>query len=281
MNKLNTFQKILIWILTAFFSLTIVLVIFKEGFVVDVNEKVFNVVTAIRYTFVEAPIYAANDNFDSIIKLQNVSNENKALRENVLSIGRLQAEMEELETKNKNLQDMLDFKSQNSNLKLIPSQVVFRDVDRWNTTLKLNVGSDDNIKVNDAVVVPQGYIGRVESVTAKTSVVRLLISTDVNNKVAAKIMLEDGISVQAIVDSYNVEERAFELSLLETSDKIEVGNKVVTSGAGGVIPGGILVGEVRSLEASVNKLENQILVKSSVNFAAIEDVFVVVGENND
>lgn len=281
MNKLNTFQKILIWILTAFFSLTIVLVIFKEGFVVDVNEKVFNVVTAIRYTFVEAPIYAANEKFDSVIKLQNVSNENKALRENVLSIGRLQAEMEELEIKNKNLQDMLDFKSDHSNLKLIPSQVVFRDVDRWNTTLKLNVGSDDNVKINDAVVVPQGYIGRVESVTAKTSVVRLLISTDVNNKVAGKIILEDGVSVQAIVDSYNVEERAFELSLLETSDRIEVGNRVVTSGAGGVIPGGILVGEVRSLEASVNKLENQILVKSAVNFSAIEDVFVVIGENND
>lgn len=280
MNKLTSVQKFLIWILSGLFMITMVLVALKGDIVADVNKGVFNVVTAIRYTLFDKPIYYINDKFNDILNLSEVTDENKLLRENVFSIARNQAYINELELKNKELSKMLEFKDNNSNLDLMSAKVIFRDHERWNNTIKLNVGSNDNVRVNDAVLVANGLIGTVESVEEQTSIVRLLISSDRANKVAVKINLGDDEYVEAIIESYDADEKAFHLSLLETSDAIEVGNQVVTSGAGGLIPGGILVGDIVSLEYSVNQLGSQILVKSQVDYSSIENVFVA-GSNND
>lgn len=281
MRKISKFQKVLIWVLVIIFSVTIGLSILKPNFVNNVSDGVFNVVTAIRYTLFEKPINQANANYNDIMNLQDITKENEELRQNVYSIGRNQAYIKELEKKNEELTKMLEFKENNSVLNLVTSTVIFRDFNRWNNTIKINVGSNDNVKENDAVILPEGLIGRVESVDDNTSIVRLLISSDKTSKVAVKIDLGDGAYVEAIIDEYDTNEKAFVLSLLDTSDLIEVGNSVVTSGAGGLIPAGIKIGDISSLEDSVNQLGNHILVKSSANFSSFENVFVVVGSNND
>ncbi len=279
MNKLSSFQKILIWILSALFTLTLILVAIKGNLVDDINKGVFNVVTAVRYTVFDRPIYYVKENFSEILNLHNVSDENKLLRENVDSIARDQAYINELETKNAELSKMLEYK-QDNNLELISSKVIFRDHERWNSTIKINKGSNDNVRVNDAVLVSKGLIGAVESVEADSSIVRLLISPERANKVAVKINVEDNSYVEAIIEGYDSDKGAFLLSLLETSDEIEIGNAVVTSGSGGLIPGGILVGDILSVEYSINQLGSEILVKSEVDYASIENVFVA-GSNND
>lgn len=281
MRKFSSLQKILIWILAGIFTITVGLTIVKPNFVKNVSDGVFNVVTAIRYSLFEGPINATNQQFKEIVNLQNVTDENKLLKENVLSIARDQAYITELERKNEELTKMLEFKDNNSKLNLVTSRVIFRDFERWNNTVKIDVGQDDGVKVNDAVILPEGLIGRVEQVDKTSSVIRLLISPDKVSKVAVKIELGDNKYVDAIIDSYNASENAFELSLLETSDLIEVGNRVVTSGSGGLIPSGILVGDIVSEEASVNQLGSRILVKSNADFTSFENVFVVVGSSND
>ena len=281
MRKFSSLQKILIWILAGIFTITVGLTIIKPNFVKNVSDGIFNVVTAIRYSLFEGPINATNQQFKEIVNLQNVTDENKLLKENVLSIARDQAYITELERKNEELTKMLEFKDNNSKLNLATSRVIFRDFERWNNTVKIDVGQDDGVKVNDAVILPEGLIGRVEQVDKTSSVIRLLISPDKVSKVAVKIELGDNKYVDAIIDSYNADENAFELSLLETSDLIEVGNRVVTSGSGGLIPSGILVGDIVSEEASVNQLGSRILVKSNADFTSFENVFVVVGSSND
>lgn len=281
MKKFSGFQKILIRILIVVFVITIGLTALKPNFVKNVSDGVFNMLTAVRYTLFEGPVNASNQKFNSIINLQNVTDENKLLKENVLSMARDQAYITELEKKNEELTNMLKFKDNNSKLNLVSARVTFRDFERWNNTVKINVGSADNVKINDAVILPEGLIGRIESVTENSSVVRLLISEDKTSKVAVKIELGDDKYVDAIIDTYNADEDAFELSLLETSDLIEVGDRVVTSGSGGLIPSGILVGDIVLKEASVNQLGSRILVKSHANFTSFENIFVVVGSSND
>lgn len=281
MRKFSTIQKILIWVLAGIFTITIGLTIIKPNFVKNVSDGVFNVVTAVRYSLFEGPINASNKQFKEIINLQKVTEENQKLHENVLSMARDQAYITELERKNVELTTMLEFKDNNSTLNLITSRVIFRDFERWNNTVKIDVGSNDGVSINDAVILPAGLIGRVEEVTASSSVVRLLISPDKVSKVAVKIEVGENKYVDAIIDSYNADENAFELSLLETSDLINVGDRVVTSGSGGLIPSGILVGDIKSQEASVNQLGDRILVKSYANFSSFENVFVAIGSNND
>lgn len=278
MDNLSKFQKFLIWILSIFFIVSLFLAAFKQDLFMNISDGVFNVVTSIRYTLVEGPVHNANNKLKDVLSLQSVTEENRLLRENVNSIARNQQYIEELENQNSVLEEMLQFKTANAGLDLLSSKVVFRDPESWNNTIKIDVGSAEGVSINDAVILAQGLIGRIESVEENSSIVRLLISEDLSSKVAVKIKLEDGSSVEAIIDNYNANEQAFNLTLLETNDNIQLGDQVVTSGAGGLIPGGISVGEISYEEDSVNQLGSKIFVKSYANFISFDSVFVVKGD---
>lgn len=277
MNKLNIFQKLLIWIMSIIFVMTIIFSIFKISVVEKVNTEVFNMVTAIRYTFLEKPVQSTKKQINDFLSLEIIRDENDKLKENMESIGRYQAEIAELKRQNQELQDLLNFQDENSNLQLKTAQVIFRDYERWNNTIKINIGSDENVKVNDAVVIAQGLIGRVETVDKNTSIIRLLISNEKVSKVAVKIQTGKDDYVEGIVDLYDSNSKKFKLSLLETSDDIKEGQVVITSGSGGTIPSGILVGYISSVEESVSELAESISVTPSANFESFEKLFVVTG----
>lgn len=281
MKKFSLFQKILIGIMSVIFVLTIIFGIFKASVVGKINTDVFNMVTAVRYTFFESPLKTTSNWIENTVSLDNVRKENDKLKENIGSIGRYQAEINELKDKNKDLQSMLDFQDENDNLDLKPAKVIFRDFERWNNVIKINVGSQDDIEINDAVVLPQGLIGRIESVEKNSSTVRLLVSNDKVSKVAIKIKISDDESIEGIIDAYDSNVNKFMLSLLETSDFIEKDQAVVTSGTGGTIPSGLLVGYISLVEASASQLGETILVTPSANFKSFEKVFVVRGIAND
>ncbi|NLC33860.1 MAG: rod shape-determining protein MreC [Erysipelothrix sp.] len=246
----------------------------------NIKEGTFNVVTAARYFILDQPIQASNRKLVDILNLQNVTEENRVLREYVSSIARNQAYTENLEQENADLQAMLDFKNSNQGLDLLASKVIFRDSESWNNIIKIDVGSNDGVLVNDAVIVSEGLVGRVESVTPTSSIVRLLISPELSSKVAVKILLEEG-SVEAIIDSYDASEKAFNIILLDTNDHIALGDRIVTSGAGGLIPGGLLVGEISLLEDSINQLGSKIQVKPYAKFSGFEFVYVVRGGSDE
>lgn len=281
MNKLNIFQKLLIWIMSIIFVMTIIFSIFKISVVEKVNTEVFNMVTAIRYTFLEKPIQSSKKQINDFLSLEIIRDENDKLKENLESIGRYQAEIAELKRQNQELQALLNFQDENSNLQLKTAQVIFRDYERWNNTIKINIGSDENVKVNDAVVIAQGLIGRVETVDKDSSIIRLLISNEKVSKVAVKIQTGKDDYVEGIVDLYDSNSKKFKLSLLETSDDIKEGQVVITSGSGGTIPSGILVGYISSVEESVSELAESISITPSANFVSFEKLFVVTGSLDD
>lgn len=281
MKKFSVFEKVLVAIMSIIFIVTIILGFIKVSVVDSVNTEVFNMVTAVRYTFFESPIKSSAKWINDAITLEEVRLENDKLKENIKSIARYQTKIDELESQNKDLKAMVDYKNDYSNFDLKTASVVFRDFDRWNNVIKINVGSNDQVKVNDAVVLPAGLIGRIESVETDTALVRLLISNEKISKVAIKIKTSNDSYVEGIIDGYDANSQSFQLSLLETSDKIEVGQTVSTSGSGGTVPGGILVGQISLIEASASQIGEKILVKSDADFTSFETVFVVAGSLDD
>lgn len=277
MNKLNKTQKVLIWILTGFFIMTIFLASFKRDVFNNINDGVFNVVTSLRYTLFQAPINSANDKLKEVLDLQTITDENKLLRENVKALAANQSYIDSLEKENQALKELMKFKDTNEGLNFIAATVTFRNPESWSNTVKLDVGTNDGVKLNDAVILAEGLIGRIESVEDESSVVRLLISPEMASKVAVKINLEDDSSVEAIIDNYDDNSGAFNLSLLEANEDIQLGDQVVTTGSGGLIPAGIIVGEISFVEQSINQLGSKIHVKPYANFTSFEYVYVVSG----
>jgi rod shape-determining protein MreC len=65
------------------------------------------------------------------------------------------------------------------------------------------------------------------------------------------------------------------LNFLSKLANLKAGQKVYSSGVGGVFPSGVLIGEVKQFE--VEPLEGTASVIPSVDLSTIEDVFIVTG----
>lgn len=104
-------------------------------------------------------------------------------------------------------------------------------------TVLLNVGQRDGIIDGWAAMDGIGLVGRIAGVGERTS--RVILLGDTSSRVAVKI---ESNGQTALVVGDNTSKPPIEF--LENSETVHPGDRVVTSGDGGVFPSGILVGQV-------------------------------------
>lgn len=157
--------------------------------------------------------------------------------------------------------------------RLVPAEIVSRDSSTWWRTVTINRGQEDGLAPEMPVLTDEGLVGRTTTVSANISVV-LLIS-DENCRVAASV---EGTREQGIVTGERVAGSSaplLDLDYLSKQAELKPGQKVYTSGVGGVFPSGLFVGMVKSFQ--VRALDSQAKVAPAVDLARLEDVFVVIG----
>jgi rod shape-determining protein MreC len=105
----------------------------------------------------------------------------------------------------------------------------------------------------------------------------VLLISDENCKVAATV---EGTREQGIVRGERASHTGapvISLNYLSKQANLKPGQKVYTSGIGGVFPPGVLVGAVK--EFKVRELDAYATLIPAVDLTTIQDVFVVVGDN--
>jgi rod shape-determining protein MreC len=194
----------------------------------------------------------------------------------------LQVENRELRATNQSLRDVehevnrlrhaLNYRER-SVFKLIAAEIVARDSSTWWRTVTINRGRRDGIETDMPVVTDEGLIGKTTTVSDVISVV--LLVSDENCRVAASV---EGSREQGIVSG----ERGttgltplMGLNFLSKQADLKPGQKVYTSGVGGVFPSGLLIGVVKSYR--VRELDGQAQLTPAVDLSHLEDVFVVTG----
>jgi len=194
----------------------------------------------------------------------------------------LQVENRELRATNQSLRDVehevnrlrhaLNYRER-SVFKLIAAEIVARDSSTWWRTVTINRGRRDGIETDMPVVTDEGLIGKTTSVSDVISVV--LLVSDENCRVAASV---EGSREQGIVSGERVTSGLtplMDLNFLSKQADLKPGQKVYTSGVGGVFPSGLLIGVVKSYR--VRELDGQAQLTPAVDLSHLEDVFVVTG----
>jgi len=149
----------------------------------------------------------------------------------------------------------------------IPAHVINYQTDGLRAELTLDAGELDGIKLDMAVLAPEGLVGRVIRVYPHTSLVRLI--TDPEERVSCRVYKSRSFCVLRTDELGRIR-----LDYLSSRAEVEKGDAVVTSGLGGVYPAGIPVGSIESLELSPEQLFFSVLLKPYVNFSALELVVV-------
>ncbi|PYI71215.1 MAG: rod shape-determining protein MreC [Verrucomicrobia bacterium] len=194
----------------------------------------------------------------------------------------LQVENRELRATNQGLRDVehevnrlrhaLNYRER-SVFKLIAAEIIARDSSTWWRTITINRGRRDGIETDMPVVTDLGLVGKTTTVSDSISVV--LLVSDENCRLAASV---EGSREQGIVSGERTTTGLtplLNLNFLSKQADLKPGQKVYTSGVGGVFPSGLLVGVVKSYR--VRELDGQAQLTPAVDLSHLEDVFVVTG----
>lgn len=143
----------------------------------------------------------------------------------------------------------------------------------WDQTATINVGSDNGIRVGMGVMSSCGLYGQVETVASNSAVVRLI--SDADSSVSAMIQ---GTRATGIVNG--AYDGSLEMEYVSVDTTVGEGDLVITSGAGGTYPKGIILGRVHSVEKDSSKLYYRIQIDPISPIRNCEEVLVLTGNED-
>ncbi len=236
---------------------------FFEQAVIEVTTPVQGIISGIG-----GRIQAA---YNFITELQELSEENRELRNKLDEYQRLEADKEEFYQENQRLRSMLGFKEREE-YDLEPAKVVGRSSDDWNRTIMINKGKNDGVEHNMPVITDRGLVGRITSVSNSSSKVLLLIDPD-----SAVTGLVQNSREMGIVEGKDDLSSELQMINLPQDAELNQGDQVVSSGLGPVFPKGLVIGEIIELEEEMSGFTNKAFIEPAVNFSQLEEVFLVKG----
>ena len=238
-------KKILIGLISAIVVICL-LAVSLAGTGIPFVSPIANSIVGAVGNLVSKPAEVLGDFSQSLSHLMTTYEENQSLKSKIDTVSALQAQLAEAKAENAQLKDELNLKATLSEYNTINASVIGRNPDSWQDQIIINVGSNDGIETGMVVMSGQGTIDRVTEVTLTSSKV-MLMSNNINQDTAlsAIIQLSDGGSVYGVVSGYDPVEKAFIMRNVDGTAAVEEGQKVITSGLGGVAPSTLFIGTVK------------------------------------
>ncbi|MDD5482195.1 MAG: rod shape-determining protein MreC [Kiritimatiellae bacterium] len=196
--------------------------------------------------------------------------ENETLRDKI-------RQSEPLERENRELRALLKLKS-TSGYRLLPSQLLARDVNGWWQTARLDKGGEDGIRPGLPVIGPDGLLGQIVDVSRTTADMLFLTSPKV--RIAARLARSDVFGIVRGQGASWQGPAVCRLDYIAKDAEINPADEVISSGLGGVYPAGLVIGYVKSVQADASGLFQYAEVTPAADFRSLDVVFIVLPERN-
>jgi rod shape-determining protein MreC len=198
----------------------------------------------------------------------------EALRRNHL-LERLQIEAIELAEENARLRELLDFRERHAEYQDEAATVREWSSSNWVSEFIINRGySNSLIEVGHAVVTEYGVvIGQISRVDAITSTVVTVLDT----RFSLSVNIGDADGLGTLRGDFNQMHSG--LMVLDNIDDdllISVGDRVATSGHGGVFPPGLVVGTIHEFQPHITGIGRYATVIPIRDINTISSVFVII-----
>ena len=210
---------------------------------------------------VSRPASAVNALVRNLNELVALRSEVARLTEENNRLLRWQTVARRLEAENTAFRGLLGAKPQTSSF-LIAARVVADAGGPFVRTVLLNAGRRDGVAKGQAVTNANGLVGRVAEVGERSA--RVLLLSDLNSRVP---VVNERSGQRGVLTGDNSELPL--LVFLPNQAQVQPGDRIVTSGHGGLLPPGLPIGVVASLNDGV------VRVQSFVDWHRIEFVRVV------
>lgn len=185
---------------------------------------------------------------------RTLTDENAALKADLVAHSLSTQEFSRLQTENANLRGLLDLTRRYSGT-AVAVEVLYTGRDPFTQKLFVNRGADAGIAAGQAVIDDLGVVGQVTRVFPGMAEVTLM--TDKDHAVPVKV---ERSGVRSVVFGAGAG-RSPELRFMAPTADIRQGDKLVTSGLDGTYPAGLAVAEVASVQRETGQVFAKIVVR--------------------
>ena len=210
--------------------------------------------------------------FGRLFATTDLDKENAQLKNEVAELQNQLRDYESTVQENQRLKELLNVKDTVGDYDIVTAQVIGKNPGEWFQEFTINVGKNDGVSADMIVLTGDGLLGRVVSVSDTYAKVMSFLDTDSGVAAILERTRDYGIVKAATGSEQGTD--TLELFYLPQEADVLPGDKVVTSGVGGVFPKGLLIGQVTEVGTDTGA-ERQVLVKSAVDFRHVEEVVVV------
>jgi rod shape-determining protein MreC len=176
---------------------------------------------------------------ESLAELENLYEENQRLRQENARLTQWRQAALRLEGENSSLRSLLRYNPEPA-VSYVTARVVTAPGGSFVRTVVVTAGRRDGVRKGQAAVGGTGMVGRVIEVGEWSA--RVLLITDINARIP--VTLENS-RLRAVLAGDNTDQPR--LLYLPPEAPVMLGERVVTSGHGGVFPPGIPIGTVASV----------------------------------
>jgi len=259
-------QKKLSIILLALFFGSVLVFLNSQGALSGAKNLVGEVVSPVTMVFSRSGTGVASF-FSGIFNIGKLQRENAELMDRVNELESENALLLEIRKENESLRSDLDF-AEKSKLNYVAAEVIAYDPSNIRGMITIDKGSKDEIKEGMAAVSEGFFVGRVVEVFDGYS--KIMLVTDPSSAVPAEVQ---GSATSGIIKGQLGSGLLMEK--IPQGDKIEAGDTLITSGLGGEIPRGIIIGQVREVSSKEDSLFISARIRPQASLSNILRLLVI------
>jgi rod shape-determining protein MreC len=208
--------------------------------------------------------------WSNYVDLRHTRQQNHDLQLEIARLRQEQAAFAEDAQQGRRVQALLGFQQQYI-ASTVAAQVVSTSGSDRSRLVYIDKGSKDGLKPDQAVITPDGIVGKLRDVWAHSA--QLLL---INDPTAGAGVILESTRIRGIIRG--AVSGKVEITNLTADSRIKPGEHVITSGGDGVFPRGLPVGVIESIAPDPeHQPYTAITIKPAADLARLEEVLVVTG----
>ena len=200
--------------------------------------------------------------------------ENEALKARIADMEEEVRQSQGANAENDRLRQLLELKRSHTDYVLLDASIISWGSSNWSSTFDLDKGSFSGVEVGDCVITENGF---VVGVVTETGLYSCSVRTLIDPRAAMGATVHStGLTAVAEGDFSLMAGGQLKLTYVFENSVLELGDTVLTSGAGGVYPAGLVIGKISAVASEEAGYGQYGVVTPSAELESLSQVFLIL-----